>query len=280
MLNNYESILIAGLFYLLDTNVRADLSKKQIADERDYVSRLVTNFNYPFGLFNKFWLGHMKLQCKWFSRVNKPSDERRFGCDSMIVFQVENRVKIGLFEAKWCRIIDNPDYQWDSTQKASKRSHFTDQIKRQSLWTKKATIWEMFFYEQKVGKFDTPFDKNASTCVLHKYARKFIRKPRNLKTLWNNDDLLLLIESAQTPSFDGENETNLKDIIYNILYCKYGKPIEIKPTDSSIYLSSNDDSENVAIPIINFGIDDQTDQRIEGFMSENGLSFFQYLKIR
>lgn len=138
----------------------------------------------------------------------------------------------------------------------------------------------MFFYEQKVGKFDTPFDKNASTCVLHKYARKFIRKPRNLKTLWNNDDLLLLIESAQTPSFDGENETNLKDIIYNILYCKYGKPIEIKPTDSSIYLSSNDDSENVAIPIINFGIDDQTDQRIEGFMSENGLSFFQYLKIR
>lgn len=280
MLNNYESLLIAELFYLLDTNVRADLSKKQIADERDYVSRLVTTFNYPFGLFNNFLLGHMKLQSKWFSRVNRQSDERRFGCDSMIVFQVENRVKIGLFEAKWCRIIDNPDYHWDYAQKPSKQSHFTDQIKRQSLWTKKAAIWEMFFYEQKVGQFDTPFDKNASTCILHEYAKKFISNHRNLKTLWNNDDLLLLIKSAQTPNFDGENETNLKDIIYNILYCKYGKPIELKPTDSNIDLSSDDDSENVAIPVISFQIDDQIDERIEGFMSENGLNFFQYLKIR
>jgi len=145
MLNNLQATSIADLFYLLDTNVRVDLHKGQIADERDYVSRLVTHFNYPFGIFNKFFFGHLKFQSKWFSKVNSGHYERKFGCDFMIVFQVGNKFKVGLFEAKWARVINDPTYPWDYAQKSTKSSHFTNQIERQTLWTKEAVIWEMFF---------------------------------------------------------------------------------------------------------------------------------------
>ena len=126
---------------------------------------------------------------------------------------------------------------------------------------------------------DNPFDKNASTCILHKYAKKLVDTTPSLKTVWSNSDLVDLIKSAQTKKFDGENETNIKDIIFNILICNYGTPIVCNPTDRSFYLNSNDNEDRARIPITTFDTDNQDDQRIEGFMSETGLSFFQHLKI-
>lgn len=279
MTSTTDAQIIANLFYLLDTNVRNDLHNNRIADERDYVSRMVTHFNYPFGIFNQYLFNHIKFKSKWFIKVNSGHHERKFGCDSMLVFKVKNKIKVGLFEAKWPRLIINPSYQWDYTQKSSKSSHFTNQIERQAKWTNQAAIWEMFFYEEKVGVFNSPFDKKASTCIRHKFAKTFVNTTPSLQTIWNNSDLINLIKSEQTAAFNGTNETNLKTIIFDILTCSFGKSISVKPHDRSYTLISNNEEERVKCPIINMTTDDGLNQTIESFMAENGISFFQQVDI-
>ncbi len=274
-----EAKIISELFYRLDMNVRNDLHHKRIADERDYVSRLVTHFNYPFGIFQRVSFNGIHLQSKWFSKVNDPDHEKKFGCDSMIVFRVNDEIKVGLFEAKWPRVIKKPKYRWDYAQKSNKRSHFTDQILRQARWTNYAAIWEMFLYEEKVGTLNCPFDKYASTCVRHNFAKAFVRKTPSLKIVWNNIDLTDLIQSAQTSSFNGTNQTNIKDIVLDILTCKFGKAIDIKPGDTGFKLTSKYPKEVVKCPIIPMTEDDDINSIIGEFMAENGLSFFQQLNI-
>lgn len=279
MISPREAKIISELFYIIDTNVRNDLYRNLIADERDYVSRLATHFNYPFGIFNKFMFEKIKFHSKWFSKVNSGHHERKFGCDGMIVFRVDNKIKVGLFEAKWPRVIKDQKYQWDYTQKSTKTSHFTNQILRQSKWTSCAAIWEMFFYEQKVGVFDSPFDKNASSCIKHEYANALVTSTPSLQTIWNNDDLITLISSAQTSAYDGTNEANIEQIIYDILTCSFGNPIDISSSDKTFILKSIDGNESASCPIISMSDDKSEDQYIEGFMTENGLSFFQQLDI-
>jgi hypothetical protein len=280
MITKKNALIISDLFYTLDTSVRNDLYQNRIADERDYVSRLVTHFNYPFGIFNKFYFNQIKFQSKWFSKVNSSDNERKFGCDSMIVFKVDKKLKVGLFEAKWPRIIKDPNYQWDYAQKKNKESHFTNQIIRQSNWTNHAAIWEMFFYEEKVGTLNNPFDKNASTCIRHSHANSLVSSMPSLQTIWNNNDLISLIQSAQSTSSSISEETNIKQIIFDILTCKFGKPIDIKPSNRNFTLTSNNKSEIVNCPIISITEDDNdSNQIIETFMSENGLSFFQQINI-
>ena len=279
MISRTDAKVISELFYLLDTNVRNDLYHNRIADERDYVSRLVTHFNYPFGIFNQFCFKHIKFQSKWFANVNSGHYERKFGCDSMIVFRVKNKIKVGLFEAKWPRVIKDPKYQWDYTQKSTKTSHFTNQILRQAKWISNAAIWEMFFYEGKVGKLNSPFDKKASTCVRHSYSDLLVSSTPSLQTIWNNSDLATLIQSAQTSSFNGTSETNIRQIIFDILTCNFGKPIEIAPNDKTFDLISKDNDESVKCPIISTSEENESNEIVNGFMSENGLSFFQQLNI-
>lgn len=279
MISTKDAEIIAELFYLLDAGVRDNLSKGFIADERDYMSRLVNNFNYPYGILNKYTFNHMRFQSKWFAKVNSSHNERKFGCDSMIVFKIGDKLKVGLFEAKWPRVILDPKYQWDYTQKSTKTSHFTDQINRQSKWTSDAAIWEMFFYEQKVGLFDIPFDKKASSCVRHQSAINLINTKPGLNTIWNNLDLKMLIKSEQTKAFNGTNETNIKKIIYDILTCNFGSIINLVPTDNSFLLTSTDKSEKVKCPILSMTENNEDNQNIENFMNEYGLSFFQQLNI-
>lgn len=279
MISTKDAQLISNLFYVLDTNVRHDLHNNRISDERDYVSRMVTHFNYPFGIFNQFLFTHIKFQSKWFSKVNNGHYERKFGCDSMIVFKVNNKIKVGLFEAKWPRLIVSPNHPWDYTQKSTKTSHFTNQITRQSKWTNQAAIWEMFFYEEKVGVFNPPFDKNASTCVRHKFAQALVNSTPSLHIIWNNVDVTNLIQSEQTKTFNGTNETNLNEIIFDILTCSFGRPIVIKPDDRTFVLTSNDEEERARCPIIDMTTDEDSNQQVEGFMAENGLSFFQQVNI-
>lgn len=279
MISIKDAQIISDLFYSLDANVRNDLYNNRIADERDYVSRMVTHFNFPFGIFNQFTLNNIQFQSKWFSKVNSGSHERKFGCDSMLVFKVKDEIKVGLFEAKWPRIIKDPNYQWDYAQKATKTSHFTNQITRQKKWTNQAAIWEMFFYEEKVGVFNPPYDKNASTCIRHQYANKLVSSTPSLQMIWDNTDLENLIKSEQTILFNGTNQTNLKTIIFDILTCSFGKPILINPDDRTFSLTSNNEEEQVICPIIDMTTDDDSNQIIEAFMRENGISFFQQVDI-
>lgn len=276
MILDNEAQVIADLLYSIDASVRNDLYNNLVSDERDYVSRLVTHFSYPFGIFNKYIVNNISFKSKWFVKVNNQNDEKKFGCDSMITFIVGNKLKVGLFEAKWPRVLKNPNYHWDYTQKASKTSHFSNQIERQSRWTNCAAIWEMFFFEGKVGAENGPFDKNGSTCVKHIVANSFIKSHLDLDKIWNNEDLSNLIKIAQKES---SNAANLKQIIFDILTCKFGDPISIDINDKYFELISNDEDTKVSCPIISINDDNESDEIINGFMRENGLSFFQQLEI-
>ncbi len=50
MLSSADAQKISDLFYAIDTHVRNDLFHNRIADERDYVSRLITHIGYPCGI--------------------------------------------------------------------------------------------------------------------------------------------------------------------------------------------------------------------------------------
>ncbi|MFA6245330.1 MAG: hypothetical protein WC615_00225 [Mucilaginibacter sp.] len=291
MLSATEAQIVADLFYRLDIQTRFDLSRGLIADERDYVSRLAHSLSYPFGVFNHYSFNSLKLSSKWFARVNDGTMERRFGCDSMIVFQVEDQVKVGLFEAKWPRVIKDPGYHWDRYQKSVKRSHFTHQIERQAKWSKQAAIWEMFFLELSPGTVHVKYDLLGSSCVHHKIAKRLITKDPSLKMLWENKDIEALLSEAQHSPLGLKIETNLKTMINGLLNCSLGKPVKVDPGQSSFELRSNDKKMQVRIPML-FGksYDEPlsrltTDreysgnENIGGFMEENGLSFFQFVKV-
>ena len=104
MLTETEAISVANLFYKIDCSVRNDLYNYQVSSEPDYVSRMCTHFNYPFGILNLLQLGTLKFETTWQAKVHDKSHEQKFGCDSMIVFQFENQIKVGMFEAKWPRV--------------------------------------------------------------------------------------------------------------------------------------------------------------------------------
>jgi hypothetical protein len=281
MLNKLNAHFIADLFYRLDIAVRTDLSRGIIADERDYVSRMVTHMNYPFGILTNVIFKDLLIKSEWFAQVNSSSLEQKFGCDFMIVFEVNNQVKVALIEAKWPRVIINPNYCWDYIQKSNKISHFTDQINRQSNWTNLAFIWEMFFYEESPTIESNPFDKYASTCIPHSFALDAVKSNSNLSSLWDNNDLINLIQTTQLNGYNGSNETNIYTMVFNLLRCNYGKPIDISPSDSFFYLKSNDNEEQIQIPILKFDQEntDKNSNVAYSFIKENGLKMFQYLKI-
>ncbi|MNK11849.1 hypothetical protein D3C87_298980 [compost metagenome] len=278
MLAIKDAVAIAELFYYIDQGVRYDLFNKGVADERDYVSRLVTHFTHPFGIFTKYTLNQFQFKSKWFARVNSGHHERKFGCDSMIVFEVDGKVKVGLFEAKWPRVIFDPAYVWDYIPKGKKLSHFTDQIERQSNWMKQAAIWEMFFYEGQPGITAAPFDPRGSTCIKHQVAQVYITGANRPAYIWDNDDLDRLIRLAQSSAYTSNILTNLFTIIVELLSCQIGEAITIRPGDTSFTLQSND-GEGARCPIPNLEESESSDQLINGFMEQCGLSSFQYMKI-
>lgn len=277
MLSTKDATSVAMLFYNIDKNVRHDLSLSRVTSERDYTSRLVTLFEYPAGVFNYYTVNGVKLKSIVFSSVFAQPQETIFGCDAMIVFRVGSQVKILMFEAKWPRVKIDPAYRWDYTQPTTKTSHFTDQVKRQSRWTNVATIFEMFFFEESVGVFIDPFDKNGSSCVLFEYAEKMIKANPALNTRWNTNDLKNLIKSAQTATYNGENETNLLDILLKLFTCQLGKTYDVNDGDRILSVRSNDDVEEESIPIPTFN--DNSQELVGRFMERTGLGLFQYIVI-
>jgi hypothetical protein len=278
MLSEKNAAVVANLFYTLDIGVRDQLAKRLITSERDYVSALAHNFRHPFGLFNNYVVGDLKFEATWTARSNDGSSEQAFGCDSMIVFQVKDKVKVCLFEAKWPRVVIDSTYSWDSLQKSSKKSHFTDQINRQAEWANEAAIWEMFFLEERPNTIKKPFDKYGSTCVKHKFAKAYIDGPHVPSTIWDNTDLERLINSSLTDAYTGIGQSNLHELIIDVLTCKFGQAIEIEPSDSFFELTSAS-GKQVRVPVPNLGLSENRPFILEEFMGEYGLSFFQYMNI-
>jgi len=255
--------ILSELCYAIDSICRNDLWLEQITSERDYVSNLLSHFRFPLGPFSKCSLVKAK--------TNPNNIEQIFGADSMIIFKLQDGVKVGMFEAKWPRLIKESNYAWDSfitsgTSENKGKSRFTTQLKRQ-LDNKNSGIvfWEQFFIEEKPGVSSNGFDKLGSSCILLNDAHKcFIKNKGSDETIkWSNSDFPELLKKGK----------NIQQIFEQILLCKLGKKMKVK--DGKIQLLKSNEME---IPIIESeGLNKDNIEAIKTFMKENGI--INYLSI-
>ncbi|MCO7185998.1 hypothetical protein NH341_11210 [Tenacibaculum sp. XPcli2-G] len=242
---------------------RNELNQGNITSERDYVSNLGTHLRFPFG---PFFLTRIAI-----ARTLPQNLETTFGCDSIIIFKRGNKVKVGLFEAKWPRYFSVANYPWDSKNTAG-NSRFSSQITRQSNWSNSgAYIWEMFFNESASGYVSPPFDDFGSNCLPHADAFKYMNANKtSLSILWNNQDLINSLP----------NSMNFRKIIYNILRCRFGEKFDLIKNEFTIF--SNDKKTKIQVPVITSieNIDKSPyNEILNSFMEKTGLSHYICLDI-
>lgn len=136
----------------------------------------------------------------------------------------------------------------------------------------------MFYCEEKVGEIGKVFDSNGSTCVKHEFAMNYIDGPDSPLSIWDNDDLTRLIVSSHSTTFDGQNESNLRSMISEVLQCKFGKPIPMGIYGMGFNLTSTKGA-SVQIPAFDFDDLNDRDGVIGEFVSTSGLDFFQWVKV-
>lgn len=197
-----------------------------------------------------------------FSRTTDPLQETKFGCDAMVMIRTNKFLKVGLFEAKWPRL-KLVNYNWDSIQKKSGISHFSDQLDRQSKFSKEIAIWEMFLNDFPSDCRIDLFDPYGSTCITHEEAFSF-DSTRNKNTVWTHNDLKDMLRSQPMAN------RSLQGIILKMLQCKIGKPFP--PSSKSILVGSSDDQIEIPTNYVEMG------NQIPLFMEQYGLGNFIYLE--
>lgn len=246
--------LIAAMAYIEDHRCRLDLEKGFLVGERDYVSNLTTGIR-------DFWR-YRNLPCFAHSQILSTQQEKGFGCDAMIVVKHNDAARVCLFEAKLIRF----GKSWDSRQRGAGISHFSDQLQRQSKWTKQAAIWEFFILGQKPGKQPPYFDSWASTCIWHKHTYQFDKTYRDSKSLWVDTELKELVSSSSKP----------RNLISMLQVSCQDRKGYIPISDGLVKLTSKDGiDERVSIPVTLQTLEDL----VEEFCSENGIANFLFLQI-
>ena len=260
MFGNFEiAHHIATAFYRVDTECRDELRIGDITCEEDYVS------NFTRALRKEF-----RNRLHLVSRTLPKTQESKFGADGLIIFRYGNKVKIGIFEAKWPRI--STSYSWDRCKKPSGLSHFSSQLSRQRLWRRQFAIWEMFFNEEINGVWSPPFDHFGSSCLWHHHAYHFAHRNCLIFEKWRTTSL------AEALHYLG---VNFYHIIFDIISCRAGSLINITETSDIISVINDIDEEvRLDIPIINQRKNDSSEINsvdIEEFMKKNGFASYLYL---
>lgn len=201
-------VCIAKSVYEQDSKVRHELIQNYISDEDDYVSALMSK--------TRDFFYQQKISSFCISRKLPQSQETTFGCDAVIVFRFNNTAKICAFEAKYPRLKIKPGYGWDSPQKSTGKSHFSDQIKRQSKWKNDIYIWEFFILDYDFRQQEKAFDDLGSTCIWHKPTSNYDRKHINQTTLWQQQDLINLVKTPKR-KIKSKDSLNLYKILLQIL---------------------------------------------------------------
>lgn len=252
--------IVAKYCYRADKKCRKELYIGNIANERDYVSNLMQLIR-SFFLF-RFW------RHKIYAYVLNGSLEQQFGCDAIIIFKKKNKVKIGMFEAKYPRVINDPSYSWDKLNKTTRLSHFSEQIEKQHLIFSDVAVWEMFFLEEDSGIAFPPFDLYGSSCIWHQDAHNYMNTHGKRTVIWNNSDLNSLLK---------KNCTNLYQIIFDILCCKKGVKKDINLSSNIIRIEKGKNNY-VDIPLPIKKDNEYIDSgRITNFLSEFGLRAYFFI---
>ena len=253
-----HSQLVAAAAYAVDRSVRSDLCDKKVVDERDYVSNLTAGIR-------KIWATH-GLPNHAHSQTLDKLKENVFGCDAMILLRRENQAKVCLFEAKLPKL-DSPRLSWDSIQKSSKISHFSDQLRRQSKWVEQAAIWESFIHEWPPGEKRKGFDAWGSTCFWHEDTYSFDKISRDPAKTWKSSDLLALSTSVS------RRGRNLRTMLLSAAQCRQGSYLRID--NGRVSLASSDGDQIIEVPASFETVADG----IEEFVERLHLRNFLYLSL-
>lgn len=203
----YPSLIIhelASCAHWADRLVRADLAQGYIATENDYTSNFTGSFRREINA-----RGIPGLRATAF--VLRPTVERILGADACFIFATPVKFKLGIFEAKWPRLTSQQD-SWDSLQKSTGRSHFHEQLTRQSMVVRQAAVWEMFYFEHRFGMQPPYAPEYGSACVWHRHAATEDRK-RSPATAWTDAELDTLLQPSCV---------SIEEIVTRIVSCDEG----------------------------------------------------------
>ena len=230
---------ISTLAYYADMRTREDLVRGSIVDERDYVSNLTSKIRDAYS--------HVGLSCFSHAQTLPNIYSHRVGCDALIVCNMGPKSKICLFEAKWPRLTQSGSYPWDYIQGRSSISHFSDQLQRQSAWSRHVAIWELFISESPFGQQPHPLiDDWGSTCIWHNIAKCYdLTRNRNL--IWNSSELANIISPNPRGFFSSNWGRNIREMLLKVLYCWAGDTLEVE-RDGYLHLSASDREGMVKIP--------------------------------
>ncbi|MEM7312432.1 MAG: hypothetical protein AAF497_04705 [Planctomycetota bacterium] len=191
--------------YAKDIEVRGELARGIIVDERDYVSSLMTSIRRE-----SMQLG---LSVSLQSQQLPSRSERMFGCDGVVSIFNELGVKFLLFEAKWPRL-GTSGYPWDYLQ-SSGISHFTDQIRRQNAAVSFAAVVELFIVELHVGTKIGNFDSEGSTLISHFDAHDYDDQTRKMPHIpWTQENVKQMVRQ--------KHPYNMRTIVQCIGECNLG----------------------------------------------------------
>jgi hypothetical protein len=256
MFGNFKiADLVAYHFMKIDYRCREDLQRGRIVSERDYVSTFATRVRDSLT---------PHFQCH--SQTVRPQTETENGVDGIIVFKLDNLIKIGLFEAKRPQFTHS-NLRWDVLSSRNV-SHFTEQIENQRKWKNIFAIWEVFINETPDGNLSPILEPYGSSCVWNDKAFSFANRERLYPNKWTTPKLKDLLS---------ESGISLYSIIYDIISCKQGKLFEINPSDDTVIVINPNDNENrMEIPLPE-GI--ETEQRISVFLEKNNLESYTYINL-
>jgi hypothetical protein len=193
-----------------DMGARGDLAGGYLRDENDYTS----NFT---GALRREINSSSRTGLQASSYLLSTSVERRTGCDAIIAIQSGHEVKILLLEAKFPRL-QTPSYQWDSTQRNSKISHFSDQLVRQSSYAKLWAIFEMFYCEWPIFQQPQYMDNLGSSCVWHTTASSFDSVRTSRPGIWSQTDVIGLLS---------KEHLSIGEILLDVCLCNMGQRIQM-----------------------------------------------------
>lgn len=251
---------LAIRFSAIDYRCRNELNSNIIISERDYVSALSTRIRDEIGK-------RYRIPCH--SQTVSSKMEREGGVDGIILFKFQDRIKVGLFEAKRPQIF-NPrtsslilDTNWDiKTSRGT--SHFSEQIQNQRKWGDGIAIWEMFFNDGPDGFESPPFNHFGSSCVWHENAFNFMNSNGLIFEKWTTRDLRGLLKN---------HSISFYAVIFDILSCQAGKlwKVEGEGENQTVKVfGSNNENNIMEIPIPS-EYSNERDGRIEEFLIQNNL---------
>lgn len=254
-------------FQSIDNFCKAELNKKLITSERDYLSVFSFLIRNPYGLN----LSNSPYSC--ISYTLPQNMEKKFGADVIILLRMSTtEVKVIFIEGKLIR----PKFEWDKYQNQTlkNKSHFFSQLERQSTFQNSGAVFlEMFmhtFLSQTInGGISYPTHLNCSDFIDLNRALGLTAGFNRTKP-WKKTEYVTLIQ----------NSNNIGHYISLIASCELGNRLLVN--NNFVRITDTYEQQH-EIPVISGEIGEREEygyaDTILTFMQNNGLGHYLYIDI-